>query len=176
MCTVIFGSDGQDSGNERSDLDDKMVAEDEGVTSHAVFFLMTLLTSTCVVVLFILICLRVLIGQKTRTQQQSRVCVGSRTRPSLQAEPTIYVSPANLPPPPKYEALAPPSYEEVMSVAYPVQGIQQQPGQQPIVYPITHAVAQPSTNRSEDSQNTSPSTVVTVTSDVRRTSVTVATT
>ncbi|XP_053620084.1 uncharacterized protein LOC128680740 isoform X11 [Plodia interpunctella] len=115
-------------------------------------------------------------GQKTRTQQQSRVCVGSRTRPSLQAEPTIYVSPANLPPPPKYEALAPPSYEEVMSVAYPVQGIQQQPGQQPIVYPITHAVAQPSTNRSEDSQNTSPSTVVTVTSDVRRTSVTVATT
>ncbi|XP_053620077.1 uncharacterized protein LOC128680740 isoform X5 [Plodia interpunctella] len=114
--------------------------------------------------------------QKTRTQQQSRVCVGSRTRPSLQAEPTIYVSPANLPPPPKYEALAPPSYEEVMSVAYPVQGIQQQPGQQPIVYPITHAVAQPSTNRSEDSQNTSPSTVVTVTSDVRRTSVTVATT
>ncbi|XP_053620075.1 uncharacterized protein LOC128680740 isoform X3 [Plodia interpunctella] len=116
------------------------------------------------------------VGQKTRTQQQSRVCVGSRTRPSLQAEPTIYVSPANLPPPPKYEALAPPSYEEVMSVAYPVQGIQQQPGQQPIVYPITHAVAQPSTNRSEDSQNTSPSTVVTVTSDVRRTSVTVATT
>ncbi|XP_053620083.1 uncharacterized protein LOC128680740 isoform X10 [Plodia interpunctella] len=116
------------------------------------------------------------VWQKTRTQQQSRVCVGSRTRPSLQAEPTIYVSPANLPPPPKYEALAPPSYEEVMSVAYPVQGIQQQPGQQPIVYPITHAVAQPSTNRSEDSQNTSPSTVVTVTSDVRRTSVTVATT
>ncbi|XP_053620079.1 uncharacterized protein LOC128680740 isoform X7 [Plodia interpunctella] len=121
-------------------------------------------------------CCAMFCGQKTRTQQQSRVCVGSRTRPSLQAEPTIYVSPANLPPPPKYEALAPPSYEEVMSVAYPVQGIQQQPGQQPIVYPITHAVAQPSTNRSEDSQNTSPSTVVTVTSDVRRTSVTVATT
>ncbi|XP_053620076.1 uncharacterized protein LOC128680740 isoform X4 [Plodia interpunctella] len=133
--------------------------------------------STLLLMSFVVMCVKVHhYGQKTRTQQQSRVCVGSRTRPSLQAEPTIYVSPANLPPPPKYEALAPPSYEEVMSVAYPVQGIQQQPGQQPIVYPITHAVAQPSTNRSEDSQNTSPSTVVTVTSDVRRTSVTVATT
>ncbi|XP_053620078.1 uncharacterized protein LOC128680740 isoform X6 [Plodia interpunctella] len=147
-----------------------------------VFVIVLLTTVPSVLLFFFLMLVSWLVSficecrQKTRTQQQSRVCVGSRTRPSLQAEPTIYVSPANLPPPPKYEALAPPSYEEVMSVAYPVQGIQQQPGQQPIVYPITHAVAQPSTNRSEDSQNTSPSTVVTVTSDVRRTSVTVATT
>ncbi|XP_053620080.1 uncharacterized protein LOC128680740 isoform X8 [Plodia interpunctella] len=141
------------------------------------FFLSVLFVCMCLFLFWMWFCFGTCVKrQKTRTQQQSRVCVGSRTRPSLQAEPTIYVSPANLPPPPKYEALAPPSYEEVMSVAYPVQGIQQQPGQQPIVYPITHAVAQPSTNRSEDSQNTSPSTVVTVTSDVRRTSVTVATT
>ncbi|XP_013186363.1 uncharacterized protein LOC106131730 isoform X5 [Amyelois transitella] len=109
--------------------------------------------------------------QKTRNQPQRRgVFVGSRERPSAQPEPTIYVSPANLPPPPKYEALAPPSYEEVMAAAYPDYPATQP---QPITYPLTHAAqASSSPPRSEEPPQ---STVITVTSDERRTSVTVAT-
>ncbi|XP_013186360.1 uncharacterized protein LOC106131730 isoform X2 [Amyelois transitella] len=111
------------------------------------------------------------VGQKTRNQPQRRgVFVGSRERPSAQPEPTIYVSPANLPPPPKYEALAPPSYEEVMAAAYPDYPATQP---QPITYPLTHAAqASSSPPRSEEPPQ---STVITVTSDERRTSVTVAT-
>ncbi|XP_075986103.1 uncharacterized protein LOC142983132 isoform X12 [Anticarsia gemmatalis] len=80
-------------------------------------------------------CLR---GQKTRNPQQRRVYVGSRARPSLgQHEPTIYASPSNLPPPPKYECMAPPSYEEVVGIHYP-----NYPVQQPITQPIATALAQ----------------------------------
>ncbi|XP_011549016.3 uncharacterized protein LOC105381071 isoform X6 [Plutella xylostella] len=125
------------------------------------------------------------LGQKTRDQQQRRMYVGSMARnPSLGAQtPTIYVSPANLPPPPKYEAMAPPSYEEVVGIHYPnyqptVQGI----AAQPIIQPITTAVAQSanasSTNNVAASSTTAnesePTTVVTVTTDASRTSVTVA--
>ncbi|XP_041971358.1 uncharacterized protein LOC121727547 isoform X1 [Aricia agestis] len=116
-------------------------------------------------------------GQKTRSQQQRRAFTGSRTRPSLsQSEPTIYVSPANLPPPPKYEAMAPPSYEEVVGIHYP----QYQIPVQPITVPITTALAQnstdvsPSGSRTDGSRTEEPQTVITVTTDDRRT-VTVAT-
>ncbi|XP_041971361.1 uncharacterized protein LOC121727547 isoform X3 [Aricia agestis] len=119
----------------------------------------------------------VYIGQKTRSQQQRRAFTGSRTRPSLsQSEPTIYVSPANLPPPPKYEAMAPPSYEEVVGIHYP----QYQIPVQPITVPITTALAQnstdvsPSGSRTDGSRTEEPQTVITVTTDDRRT-VTVAT-
>ncbi|XP_047036639.1 uncharacterized protein LOC124642310 isoform X9 [Helicoverpa zea] len=79
--------------------------------------------------------------QKTRSPQQRRMYVGSRARPSLgQPEPTIYVSPSNLPPPPKYECMAPPSYEEVVGVHYP------QFQAQPITQPITSALAQSSSD------------------------------
>ncbi|XP_060807858.1 uncharacterized protein LOC106131730 isoform X10 [Amyelois transitella] len=132
---------------------------------HSLFFL---------IVVLLFIALSILIGflrQKTRNQPQRRgVFVGSRERPSAQPEPTIYVSPANLPPPPKYEALAPPSYEEVMAAAYPDYPATQP---QPITYPLTHAAqASSSPPRSEEPPQ---STVITVTSDERRTSVTVAT-
>ncbi|KAL4713734.1 hypothetical protein ACJJTC_004265 [Scirpophaga incertulas] len=73
--------------------------------------------------------------QKTRTSQQRRMYVGSRTRQLSDQEPSIFVSPANLPPPPKYEAMAPPSYEEVMGAHYPGYA-------QPITQPLTHALAQ----------------------------------
>lgn len=78
--------------------------------------------------------------QKTRSTQQRRAYMGSRQRPSDTQEPTIYVSPANLPPPPKYEAMAPPSYEEVVGIHYP----NYQPQIQPITQPITTALAQSS--------------------------------
>ncbi|XP_063897159.1 uncharacterized protein LOC135118625 isoform X6 [Helicoverpa armigera] len=90
------------------------------------------------------VCLRSLVlycRQKTRSPQQRRMYVGSRARPSLgQPEPTIYVSPSNLPPPPKYECMAPPSYEEVVGVHYP------QFQAQPITQPITSALAQSSSD------------------------------
>ncbi|CAK1547801.1 unnamed protein product [Leptosia nina] len=76
--------------------------------------------------------------QKTRNPQQRRGYMGSRSQTSLPAsEPTVYVSPANLPPPPKYEAMAPPSYEEVVGIHYPAY----QPPPQPISQPITNALA-----------------------------------
>ncbi|CAK1589809.1 unnamed protein product [Parnassius mnemosyne] len=119
-------------------------------------------------------------GQKTRNPQQRRQYIGSRARPSLpQVEPTIYVSPANLPPPPKYEAMAPPSYEEVVGIHYP----NYQPTQiQPIAHPIATAMAQ-NTNASVASANIpesrnpdtppvgTPTTVLSVTNE-RRTIVT----
>ncbi|XP_047036633.1 uncharacterized protein LOC124642310 isoform X4 [Helicoverpa zea] len=91
---------------------------------------------------FVIMCLKMAhIRQKTRSPQQRRMYVGSRARPSLgQPEPTIYVSPSNLPPPPKYECMAPPSYEEVVGVHYP------QFQAQPITQPITSALAQSSSD------------------------------
>ncbi|KAL0811128.1 hypothetical protein ABMA28_010390 [Loxostege sticticalis] len=129
--------------------------------------------------------------QKTRNTQQRRMYTGSRTRQlSMQGEPTIFVSPANLPPPPKYEAMAPPSYEEVMAIQYPP-GFQQGQQPQPITQPITHAMAQGSTStdipavhtvtnntsngnaRCTEVVTTAPA-IVTVTNEERRTSVTVS--
>ncbi|XP_021194628.3 uncharacterized protein LOC135118625 isoform X16 [Helicoverpa armigera] len=97
------------------------------------------------VTLVVSICMLMLackmLRQKTRSPQQRRMYVGSRARPSLgQPEPTIYVSPSNLPPPPKYECMAPPSYEEVVGVHYP------QFQAQPITQPITSALAQSSSD------------------------------
>ncbi|XP_045507087.1 uncharacterized protein LOC123703201 isoform X3 [Colias croceus] len=81
--------------------------------------------------------------QKTRNPQQRRPYMGTRSRTSLPvSEPTIYVSPANLPPPPKYEAMAPPSYEEVVGIHYPAY----LPPVQPINQPITNALATQSSN------------------------------
>ncbi|XP_022117762.2 uncharacterized protein LOC110995084 isoform X9 [Pieris rapae] len=87
--------------------------------------------------------------QKTRNPQQRRAYMGSRSQTTVPAaEPTIYVSPANLPPPPKYEAMAPPSYEEVVGIHYP----SYQPPGQPINQPITAALAtQSNTNTSATS-------------------------
>ncbi|CAH0759844.1 unnamed protein product [Diatraea saccharalis] len=126
-------------------------------------------------VLIVIIILRVswvlyrsAIGQKTRSSQQRRVCVGARTRQLSVQEPSIYVSPANLSPPPKYEAMAPPSYEEVVGVHYP--GYQSQP----ITQPITHALSSQSTSSAEPNATASstapPPAVITVTTEQRRTS------
>ncbi|XP_035454731.2 uncharacterized protein LOC118279232 isoform X11 [Spodoptera frugiperda] len=93
--------------------------------------------------------------QKTRSPQQRRMYVGSRARPSLgQAEPSIFVSPSNLPPPPKYECMAPPSYEEVVGVHYPNYQVQ------PITQPITTALAQTSTDTTTRPDSRSNETVV----------------
>ncbi|XP_034826054.1 uncharacterized protein [Maniola hyperantus] len=101
-----------------------------------VVIVITVVTFVCIRCSIIVFC-----GQKTRSTQQRRTFIAPRQRPSLsQAEPTIYVSPANLPPPPKYEALAPPSYEEVVGIHYP----NYQPPVQPITQPITAALAQSS--------------------------------
>ncbi|XP_063834315.1 uncharacterized protein LOC135083489 isoform X15 [Ostrinia nubilalis] len=137
-------------------------------------------------VIFILVILRIILmgfRQKTRSTQQRRMYAGNRARQlSMQGEPTIYVSPANLPPPPKYEAMAPPSYDEVMGIQYP--GYQS--GQQPITQPITHAMAHGSstdipgvhtvnttnTPRSNEIATDAPA-VVTVSNEQRRTSIAV---
>ncbi|XP_026491920.1 uncharacterized protein LOC113397697 isoform X5 [Vanessa tameamea] len=127
--------------------------------------------------------------QKTRNSQQRRTYMGSRQRPSdSQSEPTVYVSPSNYPPPPKYEAMAPPSYEEVVGIHYP----SFQPTVQPITQPITAALAQGSNSTNSENENSAnsnvnvvpnnvnvrndnvtPSTVITVNAD-ERTTVTVA--
>ncbi|XP_037299783.1 uncharacterized protein LOC115455920 isoform X9 [Manduca sexta] len=117
-----------------------------------------------------------LFRQKTRNPQQRRMYMGTRARPSLgPSEPTIYVSPSNLPPPPKYECMAPPSYEEVVGVHYPNYQVQ------PITQPIAAAMAQSSSNETANrneqtaTRNTeAPETVITVATEPTRTSVTVA--
>uniref|UniRef100_A0A2A4IZJ9 Uncharacterized protein n=1 Tax=Heliothis virescens TaxID=7102 RepID=A0A2A4IZJ9_HELVI len=99
-----------------------------------------------VIVIILVMIIRILreCGQKTRSPQQRRMYVGSRARPSLgQQEPTIYVSPSNLPPPPKYECMAPPSYEEVVGVHYPQ--FQAQPITQPITSALAHSSADTTT-------------------------------
>ncbi|XP_028027436.1 uncharacterized protein LOC114240943 isoform X2 [Bombyx mandarina] len=116
--------------------------------------------------------------QKTRNTQQRRVYVGTRARPSLeQTEPTIYVSPSNLPPPPKYECMAPPSYEEVVGVHYP--GCPPQPITQPITAALAHhATAPPAQTTGGNSRHNEtaakPDTVVTVATEDSRASVTVS--
>ncbi|XP_026740832.1 uncharacterized protein LOC113503192 isoform X3 [Trichoplusia ni] len=106
----------------------------DSVSTYSVVYITALFT--LLIMAFVIMCLKIAhIGQKTRNPQQRRMYVGSRARPSVgQAEPSIYVSPCNLPPPPKYECMAPPSYEEVVGVHYPTF----QP--QPITQPITNAL------------------------------------
>ncbi|XP_022117763.2 uncharacterized protein LOC110995084 isoform X10 [Pieris rapae] len=112
---------------------------------------MYLLLTLWIAVLLVILCLIVIriYRQKTRNPQQRRAYMGSRSQTTVPAaEPTIYVSPANLPPPPKYEAMAPPSYEEVVGIHYP----SYQPPGQPINQPITAALAtQSNTNTSATS-------------------------
>ncbi|XP_061705362.1 uncharacterized protein LOC133516437 isoform X5 [Cydia pomonella] len=132
-----------------------------------VLILVTTVPAVMIFLLFVLVIMAVslyfYIGQKTRTPPQRRMYVGSRVRQSLsQTEPTIYVSPNNLPPPPKYECLAPPSYEEVVGIHYP------QYQNQPITQPITAAMAQ-NTLSSQNATDAPPAppapTVITVTSE-----------
>ncbi|CAH2058316.1 unnamed protein product, partial [Iphiclides podalirius] len=113
-----------------------------------------------------------LLGQKTRSPQQRRQYLGSRARPSIpEADPAVYVSPANLPPPPKYEAMAPPSYDEVVGVHYPNF---QQSQVQPIATPIAVAMAQnatatattsPAATTADTTAIASPPTTLTVTNE-----------
>ncbi|XP_045518551.1 uncharacterized protein LOC123710583 isoform X10 [Pieris brassicae] len=113
---------------------------------------MYLLLTLWIVVLFVILCLIVIrkYRQKTRNPQQRRAYMGSRSTTTVPAvEPTIYVSPANLPPPPKYEAMAPPSYEEVVGIHYPGY----QPPGQPINQPITAALATQSNTNTSDRSN-----------------------
>ncbi|KAM3958705.1 uncharacterized protein ACR2FA_007229 isoform 1-T1 [Aphomia sociella] len=146
-------------------------------SSRNILGLLPLFVLVCIVVLRVSwVLYRDFRGQKTRTQQQRRMYGSPRTRsPSDQEDPTIFVSPANLPPPPKYEALAPPSYEEAVRVNYEDF---QRTQVQPITYPLTHAAAQSSSSANvttDEPATVSPSTVITVTADNRRTSVTTAT-
>uniref|UniRef100_A0A2A4IXR0 Uncharacterized protein n=1 Tax=Heliothis virescens TaxID=7102 RepID=A0A2A4IXR0_HELVI len=108
------------------------------------YILQIIFWSTFILILSIVVYCRLATGQKTRSPQQRRMYVGSRARPSLgQQEPTIYVSPSNLPPPPKYECMAPPSYEEVVGVHYPQ--FQAQPITQPITSALAHSSADTTT-------------------------------
>ncbi|XP_073961153.1 uncharacterized protein isoform X6 [Choristoneura fumiferana] len=146
--------------------------------SETIFMLLvTTVPAVMILLIFLLVMTFVSLyfyfGQKTRTPAQRRMYAGSRARPSLsQTEPTIYVSPSNLPPPPKYECLAPPSYEEVVGIHYPQYQVQ------PITQPIATAMSQSTSNanvtNSVNVTNESPPTIITVTSEARRTSVQVA--
>ncbi|XP_047510553.1 uncharacterized protein LOC125053293 isoform X5 [Pieris napi] len=124
--------------------------------SHELAITLLVVTSPCVIILICCYCVLnslqyfAIIRQKTRNPQQRRAYMGSRSQTTVPAsEPTIYVSPANLPPPPKYEAMAPPSYEEVVGIHYPGY----QPPGQPINQPITAALATQSNTNTSDTAN-----------------------
>ncbi|XP_047998709.1 uncharacterized protein LOC125236063 isoform X1 [Leguminivora glycinivorella] len=160
----MFGQPNFIWSNENSSEDseewiDSEVSDTTGFQDMA-FGYMLILVGMFLVWLFVYFCMRLIsLRQKTRTPPQRRMYVGSRVRQSLsQAEPTIYVSPNNLPPPPKYECLAPPSYEEVVGVHYP------QYQNQPITQPITAAMAQ-STQVTQNATDVPPPAVVTITSE-----------
>ncbi|XP_068624101.1 uncharacterized protein [Battus philenor] len=141
--------------------------------SEMAFWYTVILVAMLLLWLLIFFCLRMIsLRQKARNNQQRRPYIGSRSRNSLpQADPTIYVSPANLTPPPKYEAMAPPSYEEVVGIHYP----SFTPTQiQPIAQPIATAMAQNASasstadvpeNRNPGDQTINPPTVITVTNE-----------
>ncbi|XP_035454720.2 uncharacterized protein LOC118279232 isoform X4 [Spodoptera frugiperda] len=131
-----------------------MPGDTSSVTIYQVIYISVLFT--VLFMAFVIMCIKMAqLGQKTRSPQQRRMYVGSRARPSLgQAEPSIFVSPSNLPPPPKYECMAPPSYEEVVGVHYPNYQVQ------PITQPITTALAQTSTDTTTRPDSRSNETVV----------------
>ncbi|CAG9792588.1 unnamed protein product [Diatraea saccharalis] len=156
-----------DINGSSEDTKNKNQSSDE--LTHMAFWYMVVLIVMLFTWLLVFFCLRMIaLRQKTRSSQQRRVCVGARTRQLSVQEPSIYVSPANLSPPPKYEAMAPPSYEEVVGVHYP--GYQSQP----ITQPITHALSSQSTSSAEPNATASstapPPAVITVTTEQRRTS------
>ncbi|KAH9627954.1 hypothetical protein HF086_013063 [Spodoptera exigua] len=129
-------------------------------------------TTIFLIIIFMVTCIRVVImGQKTRSPQQRRMYVGSRARPSLgQAEPSIFVSPSNLPPPPKYGKYKNCfSYEEVVGVHYP--NYQVQPITQPIATALaqtsTDATTRPDSRSNETAVRNNDETVVTVVSTPR---------
>ncbi|RVE42882.1 hypothetical protein evm_012462 [Chilo suppressalis] len=170
---------GPETSTENTKYED---SNSSGDLTQVAFWYMLVLVGMLLSWLLIFFCLRIIaLRQKTRSSQQRRVCVGPRTRQLSVQEPSIYVSPANLPPPPKYEAMAPPSYEEVVGVHYPG-GYQSQP----ITQPITQALstAQSSTSAEQNTTLTStcettsvpapapPPAIITVTTEQRRTSVT----
>ncbi|XP_061705357.1 uncharacterized protein LOC133516437 isoform X1 [Cydia pomonella] len=153
--------------NLREDSEELIEAEhavDSPGIQDMAFGYMIILVGMLLLWLLVYFCMRMIsLRQKTRTPPQRRMYVGSRVRQSLsQTEPTIYVSPNNLPPPPKYECLAPPSYEEVVGIHYP------QYQNQPITQPITAAMAQ-NTLSSQNATDAPPAppapTVITVTSE-----------
>ncbi|XP_038218078.1 spore coat protein SP85-like isoform X1 [Zerene cesonia] len=143
----IYGQPNYDFPREIEDevVEDGIVEDgkDIGITEMTMWYTMVLV-SIIVTWMLLYFCVRLLaLRQKTRNPQQRRPYMGTRSRTSLPpTEPTIYVSPANLPPPPKYEAMAPPSYEEVVGIHYPAY----QPPDQPISQPITNALATQSSN------------------------------
>ncbi|CAH4029766.1 uncharacterized protein LOC123710583 isoform X1 [Pieris brassicae] len=124
---------------------------DDGSTTQMAMWYLLVLIIIIVIWLILYFMLRLLtLRQKTRNPQQRRAYMGSRSTTTVPAvEPTIYVSPANLPPPPKYEAMAPPSYEEVVGIHYPGY----QPPGQPINQPITAALATQSNTNTSDRSN-----------------------
>ncbi|VVC95747.1 unnamed protein product [Leptidea sinapis] len=172
---------------------DETVPDDQtGGATEVTLLYSIILISIIVIWLILYFCIRLIsLGQKTRNPQQRRPYIGTRSRNSLPStEPTIYVSPANLPPPPKYEALAPPSYEEVVGIHYPAYLPPVQPISQPIATALAnnsalphHSNPQPSNSNdtvvsSNDSNDTNTTTVTTTitTIDERRPALTVTTT
>lgn len=137
-------------------INDQKEANDPTSLSQMAFWYMIILIGMLLTWLFMFFCLRIItMRQKTRSPQQRRMYVGSRARPSLaQQEPSIFVSPSNLPPPPKYECMAPPSYEEVVGVHYPNYQVQ------PITTPITSALAQTSADSAAETRSNDTSTVI----------------
>ncbi|XP_013138459.1 PREDICTED: uncharacterized protein LOC106103283 isoform X1 [Papilio polytes] len=134
-----YGYPNYDFVEQDSTDNDKSIDDNVGY-SEMVFWYTIVLVAMLLLWILIFFCLRMIsLSQKTRNPQQRRQYLGSRSRTSLpQPDPTVYVSPANLPPPPKYEAMAPPSYEEVVGIHYP----NYQPPMQPIAQPIATAMAQ----------------------------------
>ncbi|XP_012552112.1 uncharacterized protein LOC101745983 isoform X2 [Bombyx mori] len=176
----IYGHPDYDFGpyEPENEGDQKFEENPASLTSMAFWYMMVLIVML-LIWLFLFFCLRIIsLRQKTRNTQQRRVYVGTRARPSLeQTEPTIYVSPSNLPPPPKYECMAPPSYEEVVGVHYP--GCPPQPITQPITAALAHhATAPPAQTTGGNSRHNEtaakPDTVVTVATEDSRASVTVS--
>lgn len=161
----------EDSEEILDESEQKYETSDAASLSHMAFWYMMVLIAMLLTWLLLFFCLRIFaFRQKTRNQQPRRGAVfnGSRSRPSLSShEPTIYVSPSNLPPPPKYECLAPPSYEEVVGIHYP-----NYQAQQPIAQPIATALAQstqPSTTAQDSGSDTRNNDTVVVTVNERPT-------
>lgn len=131
-------------------------------TTFLIWWYLVFISALVMLIVLLVGCVRIIfIGQKTRDPQRNRMYGGSRSRPSLsQSSPSIYVSPSNLPPPPKYEFMAPPSYEEVVGVHPPSfsQGGGTSASTQPITQPIADAIAStsPSNQTNQDSQPTNP--------------------
>ncbi|GBP72901.1 hypothetical protein EVAR_63462_1 [Eumeta japonica] len=154
------------------DISNESSAEefDDFSLNELTFWYMMVLLVMLLVWLFLFCCLRLIgLGQKTRDAQQPRRMYGERgaRAGSPSPPPTVFVTPHNIPPPPKYEMMAPPSYEEVVGVHYPnyspatSDSNQVATSGQPITQPLTVSVAQLATschNITETNQHASPTT------------------